>query len=170
MQRSDVSKSRMLAKIETTFISVPDDYFFPNLAVSPGITGTVLSVNNHDNTLRVRWHCDLARSDVPMDDIVTPQTVPDGINHLLGEARKRQCGVCGKTVQKKCTKCNINLTTWSMFCCISWTDRIIDWVPTEVWGPPLKLQVSGPLNHPQISIVFIFSRKLTLTMFFYMKS
>ena len=33
----------------------------------------------------------------------------DGINHLLGVAPKTRCGLCGGTVQKKCTKCNINL-------------------------------------------------------------
>ena len=33
----------------------------------------------------------------------------DGINHFVGEAKKTRCGVCGKTVQKKCTKCKINL-------------------------------------------------------------
>lgn len=56
-------------------ISVPGDYFFPNLPPHPQITGTVISTGVE--TLRVRWHCDLTRSDVAIDDI---QPVEQGLS------------------------------------------------------------------------------------------
>ena len=55
-------------------VAVAGDYFFSNLPATPGIIGTVLNVNQN-GSLRIRWHCDQTRSDVPIYDIIElPQT------------------------------------------------------------------------------------------------
>ena len=40
---------------------------------------------------------------------VDPSIRYDGKNHLLDVSEKTRCALCGKTVQKKCVKCGVNL-------------------------------------------------------------